>query len=92
MSFPWLTPTPASSRGADARLAAQLRDLRDRAARYYRLGYPAEAAIARLAAAVAWEHDPASRAGAHRRPAGLSDAAIAELVRATYARRPSGAL
>ena len=92
MSFPWLTrTTPTAS--ADARLAVQLRELRDRAALFFRLGYTADAAAARLSARVAWEHDPESGAGgAHRRPAGLSDAEIAQVVRETYARRPSGEL
>ena len=87
MSFPWLDPTPPTKRGAAARLDAQLRDLRDRAALYYRLGFTAEAATKRLAAAVAWEHDPSPR-----RPDGLSDAAIAAVVKETYARKPSGTL
>jgi hypothetical protein len=90
VSFPWLDRTPPSTRGAAARLAAQVRELRDRAALYYRLGFTAEAATARLVASVAWEHEPSG--GAHRRPAGLSDEAIATAVRETYARRPSGAL
>lgn len=95
MSFPWLTtPSPSyAPSAADARLAAQLRELRDRAALLFRLGYTQPQAVARLAAAVAWEHDPPSSAGGpHRRPAELSNDALAELVRATYARRPSGAL
>lgn len=94
MTFPWLVPTASrSSAGAAARLASQLRELRDRAALFYRLGYPVETATKRLCALVAWEHEPASNhGGPHRRPAGLSDAAIAEAVRETYARRPSGSL
>jgi hypothetical protein len=94
VSFPWLTSNLSGSpAAAAARVEAQRRDLRDRAALYFRLGYTPAAAIARLTAAVAWEHDPSSRAGGrHRRPAGLSDAAIAELVQATFARRPSGPL
>lgn len=89
MTFPWLVPTASrSAAGAAARLESQLRELRDRAALFYRLGYSAEVATKRLCARVAWEHEPAS----HRRPSGLSDAAIAEAVRDTYARRPSGSL
>lgn len=82
MSFPWLTRS-APTGGAAPRLAAQLRELRDRASLFYRLGYSADAAAARLTASLAWEHDP-------RRPDGLSDADIAKLVHETYARRPSG--
>jgi len=87
VTFPWLTPTASPGRGA-ARLAAQLREVRERAALYFRLGYPADVAIARIRAAVAWEHEPPTPG----RPAGLSDAAIAAAVRETYARRPSGTL
>ena len=94
MTFPWLVPTASrSSAGSAARLAAQLRELRDRAALFYRLGYSADVATKRLCALVAWEHDPqSSTGGPHRRPTGLSDAAVAEAVRETYARRPSGTL
>jgi hypothetical protein len=91
VTFPWLDPTPPAG-GAGAHLAAQLREVRERAGLLFRLGYSAEAASRRIAARIAWEYDPASRTGSHRRPEGLSDAAIAEAVRATYARRPSGAL
>jgi hypothetical protein len=82
VSFPWLDPTPPTKRGPSDRLAAQLRELRDRAAILFRLGYTAEAATKRLSAQVAWEH--------HARPSGLSDAEIGKAVRDTYARRPSG--
>ena len=94
MTFPWLVSTPSrSAAGAAARLDAQLRELRDRAALFYRLGYSVEVATKRLCARVAWEHEPASaHGGSHKRPSGLSDAAIAEAVRETYARRPSGSL
>jgi hypothetical protein len=85
VSFPWLDRSPPSNRGAAAQHAAQLRELRDRAALYYRLGFSVEDATARLAAAVAWEHE-------HRRSDGPSDDAIATAVRETYARKPSGGL
>jgi hypothetical protein len=84
MSFPWLDRTPVAPAGADSRLAAQLRELRDRAALLYRLGYTADAASARLCATVAWEHET------QRRPDGLSDAEIGKVVQETYGRRPSG--
>ena len=87
MSFPWLDRTSPTKQGAAARLDAQLRDLRDRAALYFRLGFTAEAATRRLVAMVAWEHDPAPR-----RPDGLSDLAIAAVVKEMYTRRPSGTL
>jgi hypothetical protein len=87
VSFPWLERTPSSTRGPAARLAAQLREIGDRAAIYFRLGFSAEEATRRLAAAVAWEHESHGK-----RPTGLSDTAIAAKVKETYARRPSGAL
>jgi hypothetical protein len=85
VSFPWLDRTPPSKSGAAACTASQLRELRDRAALYYRLGFTPEAATARLVASVAWEHES-------RRAAGPSDEAIATAVRETYARKPSGGL
>jgi hypothetical protein len=88
MSFPWIAPTLRGD-GAARRLEATVRELRARAATYYRLGYSADRAAARLAAGITWEFDPPSARGPHQRPAALSDAAIAELVRATYARRPA---
>jgi hypothetical protein len=90
VDFPWLDRTRSRSGGAAARLAASQRELRDRAGVYFRLGFTADAAAARLAAAIAWEFDPPY--GAHKRPAALSDAAIAAAVRETFARRPSGVL
>jgi len=84
MTFPWLTPSKPAAPGTDARLAAQLRELRERAALLYRLGYAADAATTRLAAAVAWEHESSG--------GGPSADAIAKVVKDTYARRPSGQL
>ena len=89
MTFPWLTPTVPRPSG-DRCLEAQKRELRDRAALFFRLGYSEADATARLVAAVAWEHD--STSSAHKRPDALSDAAIGELVKETYKRRPSGTL
>ncbi|MCE9580027.1 MAG: hypothetical protein K8W52_43325 [Deltaproteobacteria bacterium] len=88
MTLPWFAPTLRGD-GAARRTDAALRELRARAATYYRLGYTAERATARLAATVAWEFDPPSKTGPHLRPAALSDAAIAALVRETYARHPA---
>ena len=90
-TFPWLVPTPGARRpDAARRVDVALRELRDRAGVYYRLGFTAKAASQRLAAAIAWEFDPPSRAGgAHVRPAELSDDAIAALVKDAYARRPA---
>jgi hypothetical protein len=88
--FPWLTANlTGSARGAARRAEVMLADLRSRAATLYRLGFSAKAAATRLGARVAWEFDPESKRGAHRRPAALSDAAIAKLVKDVYDRRPS---
>lgn len=82
MSFPWLDRKPvAPAAGADARLAAQLRELRERASLLYRLGYTAEAATSRLCATIAWELE------SQRRPDGLSDGEIGKVVNETYGRR-----
>jgi hypothetical protein len=89
MSFPWLSPNLPSAQAA-RRTDVAVTELRARAAVYYRLGFTAEAAAARLAAAVGWEFDPPSRhGGPHVRPKALGDAAIAQLVRETFARHPS---
>lgn len=81
-----LAGSPAGARRRAEALAA---DLRSRAATLYRLGFAADAAVARLDARIAWEFDPPSARGPHRRPASLDRAAIAALVRDVYARRPS---
>jgi hypothetical protein len=93
-AFPWLPDTHrphARGHGAARRLEAARRELTARAGVYYRLGFTATAAAARLSASIAWEFDPASPPGrgAHLRPAELSDDAIAALVRDAYARRPA---
>jgi hypothetical protein len=91
VSFPWLeTPNASgagSAKGASTRLDHATRDLRDRAAMLARLGFTAAECTRRLQARVAWDYEPASRhSGAHARPDGLSDAAIAQLVTDTFAR------
>lgn len=83
MTFSWLSSRSSGAKSATTNLDAQLRELRDRAAMFYRLGFPAAKATTRLSGQVAWEHDGKPR------PDGLSDSAIAELVRQTYARKPS---
>ena len=60
-----------------------------RAALFFRLGFSQAAATQRLVARIAWEYDPAAKTGFHRRPAALSDAAVAKIVSDTYARRPA---
>ena len=88
MSFPWLSCTPPRSGGVDRRASVAIAELTSRAGVLYRLGFSQADATRRLAATVAWEYDPESQRGAHRRPAALSDQAIAKIVSDTFARRP----
>ncbi len=89
MSFPWLSSSkrPRRRRSSDAehRLAMYKGELVERAGLFYRLGYPPSRAIARLKANVIWDFE----LGTHGRPAGLTDKDIAEIVKATYLRRPT---
>jgi len=88
--FPWLTANLTGSKaGAKRRAEVIAADLRSRAATLFRLGYTAKAATARLDARIAWEFDPESKRGPHRRPASLDAAAIAKLVKEVFDRRPS---
>jgi hypothetical protein len=90
MSFEWFDRTPHKPNGAASRAKVALAEVADRAGTMYRLGFSQAMATARLAARVAWEFDPPSKRGPHRRPDALSDAAIAKIVAETYARRPGG--
>jgi len=90
MSFEWFDCTPARGNGAQLRARVATTELADRAGTLFRLGFSQAAAVARLTARVAWEYDPPSKRGPHRRPDALSDAAIAKIVAETYARRPGG--
>jgi len=89
MSFPWLVCTPPRRDGADRRAKVAIAELTSRAGVLYRLGFSQSDAIRRLTAAVAWEYDSAAPSPAHRRPAALPDAAIAQIVGDAYARRPA---
>ena len=60
-------------------------ELTERAGMYYRLGYPPSRAMARLRANVQWDFE----IGCGGRPVDLSDAAIADIVKTTYLRRPN---
>lgn len=90
MSFQWFECTPGRKNGSQLRAQVATAELADRAGTLYRLGFSREAAVARLTARVAWEYDPSSKRGPHRRPEALSDQAIAKIVADTYARRPGG--
>jgi hypothetical protein len=89
MDFAYLARTKPTPGGAERRARAAAAELAHRAALLYRLGFSQRAAVARLAARVAWEFDPSSKHGPHRRPDALSDATIAQIVADTYTRRPA---
>lgn len=65
------------------RVAMYRKELAQRAAMYYRLGYSAENATRRLQANVAWDFEVGGR------PESLSDAEIGSIVESTFARRPA---
>ncbi|HEY3807815.1 MAG TPA: hypothetical protein VGL61_34765 [Kofleriaceae bacterium] len=90
MSFEWLEPSRHPKHGPKLRAQVAAAELADRAGTLYRLGFSQAAAVERLTARIAWEFDPPSKTGAHRRPDALSDAAITKIVAETYARRPKG--
>jgi hypothetical protein len=85
VTFDWLTPSRSARRvGVERRLAMYQKEIAERAGLYYRLGYPPSRAIARLSANLAWDFE-----AGRLRPAGLDERAIADLVKATYLRRPA---
>jgi hypothetical protein len=88
MSFEWLERTPGRKNGAQLRAKVATAELAHRAGLLYRLGFTQAAAVSRLVASVAWEYDPPSKSGPHKRPDALSDHAIAKIVAETYARKP----
>lgn len=87
-SFPWLDRTPPRTDGTARRASVSTAELAHRAALFFRLGFSEAQATERLVARVAWEFDPPSKSGFHRRPDALSDQAIAQIVKDTYARKP----
>jgi hypothetical protein len=87
MPFPWLHCTPPHPDGADRRAKVASAELASRAGVLYRLGFTQADATRRLAAAIAWEYETGAQTTI-RRPAALSDPAIAKIVADTYARRP----
>jgi hypothetical protein len=86
--FTWLECTKPRRDGHERRAKVAANELASRAGLLYRLGFTQAEATQWLCARVAWEFDPASKKGAHRRPDGLSDQAIGKIVTETYARRP----
>lgn len=90
MSFEWLETTRPRPGGSARRAQVAAEELADRAGTLFRLGFSQAAATRRLTARIAWEFDPPSKHGPHRRPDALSDAAVAKIVADTYARRPAG--
>jgi hypothetical protein len=90
MSFEWMHRTPGKPNGSKLRAEVAAAELANRAGTLYRLGFSEKEAVARLCARMAWEYDPPSTSGHHRRPDALSDKAVAKIVADTYARRPGG--
>lgn len=85
MGFDWMRPASRDrAAAASQRLAMYRREVADRAAIFYRLGFSEAAATARLAANAGWDFETTGR------PKELNDKAIAKIVAATYARRPRG--
>lgn len=80
------TPPPRRRAGDDdSRVTMYRRELAERAGLYSRLGYAPSKAISRLQANVKWDFELDTRP----RPKGLSDNDIADIVKATYLRRPA---
>lgn len=80
------TASPRRRSGdADSRVTMYRRELSERAGLYSRLGYAPSRAIARLQANVGWDFELVDGP----RPKGLSDEDIADIVKATYLRRPA---
>jgi hypothetical protein len=90
MSFEWLDCTPGKPNGSKLRTDVAAQELANRAGTMFRLGFSQAEATKRLSARIAWEFDPPSKHGCHKRPDALSDQAIAKIVADTYARRPGG--
>lgn len=90
MSFEWLDSTPGRPDGSDRRAKVAAAELANRAGTMFRLGFTQAEATKRLCSRIAWEFDPPSKYSAHKRPAALSDEAIAKIVADTFARRPGG--
>ena len=86
MSFEWLAK--ARNEHGKPQIHTVTAELADRAGTLFRLGFTQQQATDRLAARIAWEYDPPTTHGPHRRPEALSDAAIAKIVSDTFARRP----
>lgn len=77
-------PPGAATRASQTRIEMYRREVRDRAALLYRLGYSRDQATARLQANADWDFDIGMP-----RPDGLNADAIAEIVATTFARRPA---
>jgi hypothetical protein len=79
------TPPRRRAGDADSRVTMYRQEVAERAGLYSRLGYPPSRAIARLQANVTWDFELDPRP----RPKGLADSDIADIVKATYLRRPA---
>jgi predicted ATPase len=83
-SFPWLSSTQ-QKQPDNRRDKVATDELSNRAGLMFRLGYSEQDATTRLCQRIAWEFDPSCGA---KRPASLSDDAVAKIVSETYARKP----
>lgn len=79
------TPPRRRAGDADSRVTMYRKELAERAGLYSRLGYPPSKAISRLTANLQWDFDFDDG----KRPEGLADNDIADIVKATYLRRPN---
>jgi hypothetical protein len=81
-----MSPTASRARrtgDARQRKAMYRDELVQRAGMYFRLGYPPSRAIARLRSNLAWDFEGAGKGD------GFSEKDVAEIVKATYLRRPT---
>jgi hypothetical protein len=84
VEFEWMVARRRQSQVRGLRRAAMYRkELAQRAAIFYRLGYTRDDAVERLTQNVAWDFETGGR------PESLTDAEIASIVDQTFARRPA---
>jgi hypothetical protein len=86
VDFDWMTPSisAGATRASATRLAMYRREVAERAAIFYRLGYTQDQATARLQANADWDFE----VGASR-PDELDADAIGQIVATAFARRPA---
>ena len=85
MPFDWMHVDRVQLSGDSARAQFD-RAVKERARLFYNLGYGADDALRRIAAAAAWEYD----ADISRTPMPASDSELAALISSVYARMTGG--